>query len=274
MPDHPEMRSYAENAHETVVEVRDLVVKYEKREILHRVSLDVYGQECLAIMGQSGCGKTTLLRTIIGLVKPTSGIVKVHGRDVGGMSRREYREFCQTFGMLFQGGALFQSMNILDNVAFPVREHTRLADSVIKIMARMKLELVGLEDAEKLLPSELSGGMRRRAGLARALVMDPKLVFLDEPTSGLDPVIAAGIDELILKIKRAFQTTVVIVTHDIESGFRVADRMCIVQGGNIVAIGAPEEIKKSEHPYVKRFLNRQPEEFEKDDQYIARLTRG
>jgi phospholipid/cholesterol/gamma-HCH transport system ATP-binding protein len=241
-----------------VIRVKDLVATYGDTTVLKGVSLDVQDGETMVIMGQSGCGKTTFLRHVIGLFTPASGSVEVDGRDLTNLSRSEYREFSRSFGMLFQSGALFNSMSVADNVAFPLREHYRLASSIVRLMVRMKLDLVDLPDAGPKMPSELSGGMKKRAGLARALILDPRLLFLDEPTSGLDPVIAAGIDQLINKIKKAFGTTMVVVSHDIESGLRIADRIAIFYQGEIVQVGTPEEIKNSDHPYVHQFMNRKP----------------
>jgi len=241
-----------------VIEVTNLVAKYGEKTVLDNVSLHVKRQETMVIMGQSGCGKTTFLRHLVGLLRPASGDIVIGGKDITEMTPKEHLEFSRSIGMLFQSGALFNSMTVAENVAFPVVEHYRIAKPVVDIMVKMKLELVGLGDAGGLMPGALSGGMRKRAGLARAMILDPQIIFFDEPTSGLDPVIAAGIDELIIKIKKAFLTTMVVVSHDIESGFKIGDRIAIFSNGEIVELGSPDEIRQSTHPYVRQFIQRRP----------------
>ena len=240
-----------------MIKVRDLVASYGGELVLDGVSLDVAPREILVIMGQSGCGKSTCLRHMIGLQRPLSGVVEVGGVDLATMDHRAYREHCRTVGVLFQSGGLFNSMTVAENVAFPLREHTRLADPVIEIVVKLKLQQVGLPGVEEFTPSELSGGMKRRAGLARAIALDPTILFLDEPTTGLDPIIAAGIDDLILRIRRIYRTTMVVVAHDIASSLRVADKIAIFKDRKIVEYGTPEQIQASTDPYVVQFLNRQ-----------------
>lgn len=178
------------------------------------------------------------------------------GQDINGMGRAEYRDFCRSMGVLFQSGALFDSLTVRENVAFPLREHAQLAEPVIENTVRMKLKQVGLEGTQEKLPAQLSGGMRKRAALARALALDPDLLFLDEPTTGLDPIIAEGIDELIVHLRDAYGVTMVVVSHDIETGMNVADRIAVLQDGSIAAVGPPEEVRDGANQHVRRFLSR------------------
>ncbi|HFE52338.1 MAG TPA: ABC transporter ATP-binding protein [Bacteroidetes bacterium] len=256
-----------------VIEIRDLVTAYDGRRILDGVNLTVYEGETLAVLGRSGCGKSTLLRHMIGLHRPTSGQILIKGRDITRMTEDEKVDVLKKIGMLFQSAALFNSMTIGENVALPLREHTELEDSTIRIMVRMKLELVGLSGFEDFLPSQLSGGMRKRAGLARAIAMDPEILFCDEPSAGLDPIVAAEIDHLLLKLKQAFRMTMVIVTHEMASVFLIADRIAMMHEGRILAVGTPEEIRANPHPYIQQFLNREPGEEKVDrDAYLRTLT--
>ncbi len=245
-----------------MIEVNNLVGGYDGVEILKGINLTLEKGRILAVMGQSGCGKTTFLRHLIGLERPMQGSIRINDLELASMDAGQYTGFCRSVGVLFQNGALFNSMTIGDNVAFPLREHTRLAEPVIDIMVKMKLDQVELRDVQHLLPSELSGGMRRRAALARALIMDPEMLILDEPTTGLDPIIAAGIDELILHIRDAYQATVVIVAHDIASCMRVADEVAIFHEGKVLQSGSPEDVQSSSNPFVRRFFRREPEKIE------------
>ena len=258
---------------EPMISVRDLHVKYGATEILHGVSFDVKRGETLVIMGGSGSGKSTLVRTLIGLEKPSSGHVLIKGKDVAAIGEAELDEVRKRIGMSFQGGALFGSMTVGENVGLPLREHTKLEDSTIEIMVRLKLEQVGLEGFEYYMPSQLSGGMRKRAAVARALAMDPEILFFDEPSAGLDPIIAAGIDQLILELKRAFHMTILVVTHELASAFLIADRIVLIDRGNIVAIGTIAEMQSSTQPRVRQFLDRVPEtETAKESDYLRALT--
>jgi phospholipid/cholesterol/gamma-HCH transport system ATP-binding protein len=243
-----------------MIKVQNLVAKYGDMVVLDDISLEVMPQEVLVIMGQSGCGKSTFLRHLLGLQKPASGKVEINGRDVTKMSEKEYRECCQSVGVLFQSGGLFNSMTVGQNVAFPLQEHTRVAQPVIDIVVQLKLRQVGLSDSADQMPAELSGGMKKRAGLARALALDPQVLFLDEPTTGLDPIIAAGIDELIVHIHRLYRATMVVVAHDIASSMHIADRIAIFRDARIIELGTPEEILNSTDPYVRQFIHRQPDE--------------
>jgi phospholipid/cholesterol/gamma-HCH transport system ATP-binding protein len=241
------------------ISVVNLRVSYGEREILHGISFDVQKGETLVILGGSGSGKSTLLRTLVGLQRPTSGDVFIQGVNTAGLSERELDAIRMKMGMSFQAGALFGSMTVGENVAMPLREHTRLEESTIEIMVRIKLGQVGLAKFQDYMPSELSGGMRKRAAVARALAMDPEILFFDEPSAGLDPIIAAGLDQLILNLKKAYPITIVVVTHELASAFQIADRMILVDHGHIVAVGTGAELQASTHPRVRQFLDRVPE---------------
>ena len=258
---------------EPVLSLRDLRVSYGEREILHGISFDVVHGETLVILGGSGSGKSTLLRTLVGLEKPTAGEIWIKGRDLAKISAAEMDEMRRKIGMSFQGGALFGSMTVGENVALPLREHTKLEDSTIEIILRLKLQQVGLEGFEYYTPAQLSGGMKKRAAVARALAMDPEILFFDEPSAGLDPIIAAGIDELILELKRAFHMTIIVVTHELASAFLIADRMLLIDKGNIVALGTTEEMRSSTQPRVRQFLDRIAEpEVTGELDYLQMLT--
>jgi len=258
-----------------VISVRDLRVQYGDREILHGLNFNVNRAETLVILGGSGSGKTTLLRTLVGLEKPSAGQIWMKGQNIAAISRAELDEIRKKIGMAFQGGALFGSMTVGDNVALPVREHTKLEASTIEIMVRLKLDQVGLTGFENYMPAELSGGMKKRAAVARALIMDPELLFFDEPSAGLDPIIAAGVDNLILHLKKAFHMTVIVVTHELASAFLIADQMMLIDKGYIVAMGTPDEMRASTQPRVRQFLDRVAEpEVSSELDYLQMLTAG
>lgn len=255
------------------IKVRNLRVKYGDREVLHDLSFDIEAGETITILGGSGSGKTTLLRSLIGLEKPVGGEIWIRGYDLCCISPTDLSQLRKKFGVSFQGGALFGSMTVGENVALPLREHSRLDDNSIEILVRIKLEEVGLPGYEDFYPAQLSGGMKKRAAVARALTMDPEILFFDEPSAGLDPIIAAGIDDLILKLKHAFQMTIVIVTHELASAFKIADRMILIDKGNILVIGTPDELKANQLPRVRQFLDRVPDpENSAEDGYLERLT--
>jgi phospholipid/cholesterol/gamma-HCH transport system ATP-binding protein len=259
---------------EVMISLRDLRVAYGDREILHGVSFNVMRGETMVILGGSGSGKSTLLRTLVGLEKPTSGEVIIRGKNIATASVEDMDEIRKKLGMSFQGSALFGSMTVGENVALPLREHTKLEDSTIEIMLRLKLEQVGLAGFEDYKPSELSGGMKKRAAVARALAMDPEMLFFDEPSAGLDPIIAAGIDQLILELKQAFKMTIIVVTHELASAFLIADRMVLIDKGNVEAIGTVEEMRKSTQPRLRQFLDRVPEpEVAREMDYLQMLTK-
>jgi phospholipid/cholesterol/gamma-HCH transport system ATP-binding protein len=256
-----------------MVSLRDLRVSYGDREILHGISFDVLRGETMVILGGSGSGKSTLLRTLVGLERPSAGEIWIKGKNIADISNDEMDEIRKHIGMSFQGSALFGSMTVGENVALPLREHTKLENSTIEIMLRLKLEQVGLAGFEYYMPSQLSGGMMKRAAVARALAMDPEILFFDEPSAGLDPIIAAGIDQLILEMKKAFHMTIVVVTHELASAFLIADRMVLIDKGNVVAIGTAQEMRNSKQPRVRQFLDRVAEpEVARELDYLQMLT--
>ncbi len=260
-------------ARPNVIEVEDLVTHYGARKILDGVSVRVRQGEILVIMGGSGSGKSTLLRHLLALEKPTSGRILLLGNDITQMDEFELYALARKMGVAFQGGALFSSMTVGENVMLPLREHTKLDRGTMQIMMRLKLEIVNLSGFEHLMPSELSGGMIKRAAFARAIIMDPALLFCDEPSAGLDPVVSAALDELILRLRDALGMTIVVVTHELESAFRIADRITVLDRGRILATGTVEEIRGSSNPRIQNLLNRRFEEETLDpDAYLARLT--
>jgi len=243
-----------------IISIRDLVVEYDGRRVLDGLNLDIEPGETMVLLGGSGSGKSTLLRQIIGLEKPKSGSVIVKGIDITRCSPADLKKVRHSIGVAFQSAALFNSLSVEDNVALPIREHTRLAPSIINLMVWMKLAVVGLTDSGKLLPQELSGGMKKRGAVARALALDPELLVLDEPSAGLDPIVAAELDELILLLKEAFHMTVIVVTHEMPSAFRIADRIAMLHKGIFISVGTKNEIKASQDPRIRHFLDRIPEE--------------
>ncbi len=258
---------------QVMISLRDLRVSYGEVEILHGITFEVKHGETLVILGGSGSGKSTLLRTLVGLEKPSSGEIWIKGKNIAAISDPEMDEIRKKIGMSFQGGALFGSMSVGENVGLPLREHTKLEDSTIEIMVRLKLEQVGLEGFEYYMPSQLSGGMKKRAAVARALAMDPQILFFDEPSAGLDPIIAAGIDQLILELKQAFRMTIIVVTHELASAYLIADRMVLIDKGRVVAMGTTAEMRASTQPRVRQFLDRVPEPEVADElDYLQMLT--
>lgn len=255
------------------ISVRNLRVKYGEREILHGINFDVPAGETMVILGGSGSGKSTLLRTLVGLERASSGEIWIQGKEFANISEDERDELRKKMGMSFQGGALFGSLTVGENVSLPLEEHTELDASTIEIMVRLKLDQVGLSGFENYMPAQLSGGMKKRAAIARALSMDPQVLFFDEPSAGLDPIIAAGIDELILKLKKAFRMTIVVVTHELASAFLIADRMIVLDKGVIVADATTSELRNSQQPRVRQFLDRVPEpELTGEIDYLQMLT--
>jgi phospholipid/cholesterol/gamma-HCH transport system ATP-binding protein len=235
--------------------------------------LSINEDEIMIIMGGSGSGKSTLLRYLLGLGTPTSGNINLLGKDITKISNTEMHQLRQNMGVAFQGGALLSSMTVGENVKLPLREHTNLDEKTMEIMARMKLEVVNLGGFEKMMPAELSGGMIKRAALARAIVMDPKLMFFDEPSAGLDPVVSAELDELILELRDAMKMTIVVVTHELESAFKIADRITVLDQGNILMTDTVENIKNSDNERIQSLLNRRPSNDEvQADEYLNRLT--
>jgi len=241
-----------------IISIRDLVVEYDGRRILDGLNLDIEHGETMVLLGGSGSGKSTLLRQILALERPKSGSVHVKGTDITRCSAVELKILRRSVGVAFQSAALFNSLSVEDNVALTLREHTRLAPSIIDLVVWMKLAVVGLADFAKLHPQELSGGMKKRAAVARALALGPEILVLDEPSAGLDPIVAAELDELILLLKEAFQMTVIVITHELPSAFRIADRIAMLYQGRFCSIGTRDEIKASQDPQVRQFLNRIP----------------
>lgn len=255
------------------IEVRNLFAAFGEKVVLRDVSLDVRDREILVIMGGSGSGKSTFLRHLLGLYQPTSGSVRLLGTDITSATERQWLELRRRMGVAFQSGALFSSMTVGENILLPLREHTRLDLATMQIMMRLKLDFVNLPGCEDLMPAQLSGGMIKRAALARAIIMDPRLLFLDEPSAGLDPVVAAAIDELILKLRDATGMSLVVVTHELESAFKIADRICVLDRGSVIALGTPDEVRASHNERVQALLNRTVERLELNPaEYLRQLT--
>jgi phospholipid/cholesterol/gamma-HCH transport system ATP-binding protein len=244
---------------EPVVEVTDLFRKFGNRTVIDGISLKVHRGETLVIMGGSGCGKSTLLRHIIGVMRPTAGSVRIFGEEITTMNGREFDAVRRRFGMLFQSGALLASLTVGENVALPLLHHTDMTPEEVQDIVTQKLQMVGLTGFENLKPAEISGGMRKRVGLARALALDPELLFSDEPTSGLDPIMTAVVDRLTLELTDGSNLTAVVVTHDMTSAFRIATRMIMLGRGTIIAQGTPDEIRTSPDPEVQQFINGEPD---------------
>lgn len=262
-----------EHGTEPVIEVVGLEAYYGRRCILHGVDFRVMPGEIRVIMGGSGSGKSTLLRHLLGLKKPRRGTVKLLGADIAHISARESLALRRQMGVSFQSGALFTSMTVGDNVALPLREHLRLDENTVRIMSRLKLEVVNLGGFQDLMPSQLSGGMIKRAALARAIVMDPKLLFFDEPSAGLDPVVSAELDELILQLRDAMRMSIVVVTHELESAFKIADTITVLDQGKVLLTGTVAEVRASDNERIQDLLNRRPREIEVNvDEYLRRLT--
>ena len=238
-----------------VVEVTDLTRTFGSRTVIDNLTFQIHRGETLVIMGGSGCGKSTLLRHIIGVMKPTAGSVKIFGEEITTMNDRQIEEIRRRFGMLFQSGALLASLTVGENVALPLLQHTDLTIDEVDETVTRKLQMVGLNGFNELKPSEISGGMRKRVGLARALALDPELLFSDEPTSGLDPIMTAVVDKLTLELTKDEGMTAVVVTHDMTSAFRIATRMIMLGRGKILAQGTPEEIRTHPDPEVQQFIN-------------------
>ena len=256
-----------------VIQVENLVTHYGQRKILDDINFSVKKGEIMVIMGGSGSGKSTLLRYLLGLENPTSGRIKLLGKDITKMNNQEMHDMCKNMGVAFQGGALFGSMTVGENVRLPLCEHTKLDENTMRIMSRMKLEVVNLAGFEDLMPSELSGGMIKRAALARAVVMDPKLLFFDEPSAGLDPVASAELDELILRLREAMNMTIVVVTHELDSAFKIADRITVLDHGEILLCGTVDEVRNADDERIQNLLNRRPRDETLDvDEYLQRLT--
>ncbi|MBN1871054.1 MAG: ABC transporter ATP-binding protein [Candidatus Omnitrophica bacterium] len=262
---------------EVIIELKDVHKTFGSRNVLRGVSLQVYKGETLVIMGGSGCGKSTVLRHMVGSIRPDSGSVFMKGHNLSELNEDGLDKLRKKFGILFQSGALLDSLNVKENVSMPLREHTKLDENIINIMVKMKLELVGLRGFEDLMPAQLSGGMKKRVGLARAIVMDPEIIFYDEPTAGLDPIVAGVIDKLIIDLRTKLQITSVVVTHDMNSVFRIADRIAMLHEGKILQVGTKAEFRNTPDPMAKQFVNGEPEGpinfFMSSDDYLEELTK-
>jgi phospholipid/cholesterol/gamma-HCH transport system ATP-binding protein len=240
-----------------LIEIRGLDSFYDSHQILFDINFAIPKHQVTVIMGVSGSGKTTLFRHLTGLKRTDRNQIIIEGEDLGSFSETRLMQYRRRIGVLFQSGALFNSMSLAENMAIPLKVHTRLADETIRIMTVMKLNLVGLAEFCEYMPSQISGGMKKRAGLARALIMDPEILFVDEPSSGLDPITAAGLDRLILDLRKTLGMTVIVVTHELESAFLIADRMVVMDEGRIMAEGSPEEVRSSMDGRVRQFLSRE-----------------
>ena len=261
---------------DVIIKVENLKKTFDGRVVLKDINLNIHRGETMVIMGGSGCGKTTLLRHLIGAMKPDKGRVVFMGHDLNTLGEDDMDTIRKKFGMLFQSAALFDSLTVGQNIALPLREHTKLDRKIINIIVKMKLELVGLRGFENLMPSQLSGGMKKRVGLARAIVMDPEVVFYDEPTSGLDPVMTAVIDKLVVDLSKKLNITSIVVTHDMKSVFRISDRVAMLDKGEILQIGTAEEIQKSRNPVIRQFVAGEVDGpvqfFQQGDNYLEHLT--
>ena len=242
---------------EALVDVESVAFSYGERPVLEGISLAIPKGRLVAIMGGSGCGKTTLLRLIGAQLRPTAGTVRIAGEDIHALDDEGLYRLRRRMSMLFQFGALFTDMTVFENVAFPLREHTRLPESMIRDLVLMKLESVGLRGAHRLMPAELSGGMARRAALARAMVLDPMLVLYDEPFAGLDPIALAVVGRLIRELNDALGATSIVVSHDVYECLQIVDDLYLVSEGRIVAHGTPDEIRRSDDPFVRQFVHGQ-----------------
>ncbi len=256
-----------------VIEATDVFVRYGDREILKGVSLEIRAGEIMVIMGGSGSGKSTLLRHVMGLEIPAEGRIRVLGEDIARLDPERSAALRRKMGVAFQTGALFSSMTVGENIMLPLEELAELDPKTMEIMMRLKLELVDLAGFEDLMPSELSGGMVKRAAMARAIIMDPKILFCDEPSSGLDPVVASALDDLILKLREALGMTIVVVTHEVESAFKIADRITVLDRGKILVVDSPEAIRNSPNERIQNLIHRRAEPQQVDpNEYLSRLT--
>ena len=240
-----------------MIEFRNVHKTFGQQEILKGLSLKAETGQITVIMGPSGVGKSVTLKLLLGLLQPDQGQIFVNGEETSHLNEKRMNTIRRNFGMLFQDAALFDSMNVFENVAFPLREHTELMDSDIAQKVRIGLKEVGLENIDQKLPSELSGGMRKRVGLARAIMLAPQIILFDEPTTGLDPISTAQIGDLVLDMQRARNCTVLLISHDLALTYRIADYVGMLYKGNIVEFCEPKDLKKSKHPFVKEFLDAQ-----------------
>jgi phospholipid/cholesterol/gamma-HCH transport system ATP-binding protein len=248
------------NGHaDAVIRIRDVSVSFGSKRVLENINLDVYRGEVLVLLGGSGSGKTTLLKQVLGLMKPDTGSIRINGVDITSCTPAEVEAVRRKMGVSFQSAALFNSLSIEANVALPLQELTNLADSTIKLVVWIKLWAVGLAEAGRLYPNELSGGMRKRAAIARAIALDPEILVFDEPSAGLDPIVAAGLDKLILFLKENLGITILVVTHALESAFRIADRLAMLYQGHLIAVDAKGPFRANTHPRLRQFLDGTPD---------------
>jgi len=237
-----------------MIDVKEVSKSFDDHQVLEGATLTINTGETMVIIGRSGCGKSVLLKHIIGLIKPDQGRVLVDGVEVARLSGRGLDRLRLRFGMLFQSAALFDSMTVHENVSFPLREHTTMTHEAMAQRVHECLQLVGLQDVDELYPSELSGGMRKRVGLARALAMNPEIVLYDEPTTGIDPIMGDIINDLIIALRDRLKVTSVVVTHDMRSAYKVADRIAMLYNGKIIEVGSPAQMRESANPYVQQFI--------------------
>ncbi len=242
-----------------LIEVLGLKKSYGDNLVLDGIDLEIQAGETIIILGGSGSGKSTLLRCLIGLERPDEGVVRVAGTDIFKAHPEKLAHLRESMGVAFQRGALFTSMTVGENIDLPLEELTDLPESTRQLIVRIKLALVGLEGAADKYPSELSGGMQKRVAFARAMALDPAILFADEPSAGLDPVTSAGLDQLLIRLREVFGVTLIVVTHEMESAFAIGERIALIDRGRILAIGTPDEVQASDHPVVRHFLDRQPE---------------
>jgi phospholipid/cholesterol/gamma-HCH transport system ATP-binding protein len=236
------------------IRVVNLFKSFSEKEVLHGVNLEVRQGESMVVIGGSGSGKTVLIKCIIGLIQPDGGEIYVDGQEISALSEQEMNEVRKKFGMLFQGGALFDSLSVWENVGFGLRQHKKLSDQEIRRVATEKLALLGLKNIEDIMPAELSGGMKKRVSLARAIAMEPEILLYDEPTTGIDPVMADAINELIVRMREQLNVTSIAITHDMKSAYKIADRIAMLFQGEIIEVGTPEEIRNSSNPIVRQFI--------------------
>jgi len=232
----------------------DLHRSFDDNHVLRGVNLEVRKGESMVVIGGSGVGKSVLIKCIIGLVKPDSGSIRVDGQEITSLNEKPLNEIRKKFGMLFQAGALFDSLPVWENVGFGLKQHTGLKDEEIKAIAVEKLRLLGLRNVEDLMPSELSGGMRKRVSLARAIAMEPEILLYDEPTTGLDPIMADAINDLIVQMRKKLEVTSIAITHDMVSAYKIADRIAMLYEGKIIGVGTPQQIRKSSNAIVQQFI--------------------
>lgn len=237
-----------------MIEIINLSKSFGDNKVLDNLNLTINSDEAMVIIGRSGCGKSVLLKHMIGLLRPDSGQVLIDGSDITNMDYKKLDELRLSFGMLFQGAALFDSMTVGENVGFALREHTDIKKDLVREKIAKALGMVGLKGIEDLMPAELSGGMRKRVGLARAICNNPKIILYDEPTTGVDPVMADAVNELIIDLNHKLKVTSIVVTHDMVSAYKIATRIAMLYKGRIIAVGTPEEIKNSQDPVVRQFI--------------------